>query len=68
MRPPSLSKKIGSVTVTALPPRRQEALVLARFHGLSYEQIAEVMGISVQTVANQLSSALRDLRGVIGKE
>lgn len=53
--------------LAALPARRQEALVLARFHGLSYEQIAEVMGISVQTVANQISSALRDLRAALGK-
>lgn len=46
----------------SLPPRRREILVLARFHGLSYREIGEVMGISVQTVANQMSAALKHLR------
>jgi RNA polymerase sigma-70 factor, ECF subfamily len=48
--------------IRKLPPRRQEILILARFHGLTYAQIADVMDISRQTVANQLSAALRELR------
>jgi RNA polymerase sigma-70 factor (ECF subfamily) len=48
--------------VEGLPPRRREVFMLARFHGLSYRQIAEIMGISQQTVANQMSSALAELR------
>lgn len=48
--------------IGALPARRQEIVVLARFHGLSYRQISEVMEISPQTVANQMSAALRELR------
>jgi DNA-directed RNA polymerase specialized sigma24 family protein len=31
-------------------------------HGLSHREIAETMGISPQTVANQMSAALADLR------
>jgi RNA polymerase sigma-70 factor (ECF subfamily) len=46
----------------ALPPRRREAFVLARFHDMSHRQIASVMGVSAQTVANQISGALTDLR------
>lgn len=46
----------------ALPPRRREVYTLIRFHGLSYREAAEVMGISPQTVANQLSTALAELR------
>lgn len=46
----------------ALPARRREVFMLVRFHGLSYRETAEVMGISPQTVANQLSSALAELR------
>lgn len=46
----------------ALPPRRREVLELARFHDLSYREIAEVMAISPQTVANQMSAALAQLR------
>jgi RNA polymerase sigma-70 factor (ECF subfamily) len=35
---------------------------LSRTHGLSYREIAEVMEISPQTVANQMSAALAFLR------
>ena len=51
--------------VAALPPRRREVFVLARVHGLSYQDIATVMGTSAQTVANQMSSALTDLRNAL---
>jgi RNA polymerase sigma-70 factor (ECF subfamily) len=44
--------------VDALPPRRREVFVLARFHGLTYREIAEVMEIAPQTVANQMMAAL----------
>lgn len=48
--------------VTALPERRREIFLLARVDGLSYQQIAEVLGIAPQTVANQMSSVLSTLR------
>jgi RNA polymerase sigma-70 factor (ECF subfamily) len=48
--------------ITALPERRREIFVLSRYHGLSYREIAEVLEISPQTVANQLSAALATLR------
>lgn len=48
--------------VASLPPRRREILILFRFHDLPYSRIAEIMGISVHTVANQMTSALGDLR------
>lgn len=51
-----------SAALRALPPRRREVLELARFHDLSYREIGEVMGISPQTVANQMSAALAQLR------
>ena len=35
---------------------------LAREEGLTYAEIAGVMGVSPQTVANQMSLALADLR------
>jgi len=46
----------------ALPPRRREVFTLARFHGLSYREIAETLDVSPQTVANQMSAALTTLR------
>lgn len=49
----------------SLPPRRREVLELARFHDLSYKEIADVMGISPQTVANQMSAALTQIRAEI---
>jgi len=54
----------GAVTraIEALPPRRREVFVLSRYHGHSYREIAEIMEISPQTVANQMSAALDDLR------
>lgn len=45
-----------------LPPRRREVYRLARDHDLSYLEISTVMGISPQTVANQMSAAVADLR------
>ncbi|MGH7712937.1 MAG: RNA polymerase sigma factor, partial [Gemmatimonadaceae bacterium] len=52
-----LERAIGS-----LPIRRREVVILRCVHELSYAEIAQLMGISRQTVANQLSSALRTLR------
>jgi RNA polymerase sigma-70 factor (ECF subfamily) len=48
--------------IADLPTRRKEVFMLARYDGLSYSQIGEVMGISPQTVANHFSLALADLR------
>lgn len=48
--------------VAALPPRRQEIFVLSRYHDLTHDEIARVLGISRQTVANQMSAALSELR------
>lgn len=48
--------------VAALPERRREIFILARHHDLSYAEIAETLGISPQTVANQMSAALATLR------
>jgi RNA polymerase sigma-70 factor (ECF subfamily) len=56
-------------SVARLPAKRQEVFNLARVHGLSYREIAEIMEISPQTVANQMSAALaflrRELRDVL---
>ncbi|MEN8373984.1 MAG: sigma-70 family RNA polymerase sigma factor [Gemmatimonadota bacterium] len=48
--------------VDALPARRREIFLLARESDLSYAEIAEVTGLARQSVANQMSLALRDLR------
>ncbi|MHB1327232.1 MAG: RNA polymerase sigma factor [Gemmatimonadales bacterium] len=51
--------------IETLPARRREVFVLRCVHGLSYREVAEVMGISQQTVANQLSHALASLRTIL---
>ena len=48
--------------IRKLPPRRREIFKLVRKSGFSYAEIAGIMGISRQTVANHMSLALSDLR------
>lgn len=48
--------------VANLAPKRREVFRLAREEGLSHAEIAAVMGLSPQTVANHMSLALADLR------
>jgi RNA polymerase sigma-70 factor (ECF subfamily) len=50
------------LAVAGLPERRREIFLHARMNGLSNREIADVMGITPQTVANQLSAALATLR------
>ena len=48
--------------IAALPERRREAFVLTRYHDLSQAEVAEIMGLSLQTVANHVSMAMASLR------
>jgi RNA polymerase sigma-70 factor, ECF subfamily len=48
--------------IQQLPERSREAYLLHRQHGMSYAEIAEVMGVSVRTVENHIARALRGLR------
>lgn len=52
----------AQAAVSGLPPKRQEIFRLAREEGLTYGEIASVLGLSPQTVANHMSLALSDLR------
>ncbi len=45
-----------------LPPRCQQVFRLSRFEGLSYQEIAKELDISVKTVEVQMGKALRMLR------
>jgi len=49
------------LAIAALPERQREAIVLARLHGLSRREIAAVMGVAEQTVANHLTAGLSRL-------
>ena len=48
--------------IRSLPERRREILILHCIHGLTYKEVARLLGIAPQTVANQFSAALDDLR------
>ena len=53
--------------IDELPPRRREILLLRSVHRLSYKEIATALGIAPQTVANQFSAALFDLRRALSQ-
>ena len=48
--------------IEELPEQRKKILELAAFNGKSYREIAEILGISVNTVNTQMSRAYRFLR------
>ncbi len=52
----------ASRAIADLPERRRDVFVLAHFHGLSYREVAEAMGITRRTVANHMTLALKELR------
>ena len=49
-------------TLDALPERRRLVFVLSRQYGMTYAEIAEMLGISVKTVETQISRTLTALR------
>lgn len=52
--------------IDQLPERCRLVFVLSRFHEMSYQQIADELKISVKTVENQISKALKYLRQALG--
>jgi RNA polymerase sigma-70 factor (ECF subfamily) len=53
--------------IDSLPEKCREVFELNRFEGLKYSEIATRLGISVKTVENQMSKALKILREQLGK-
>lgn len=49
--------------VESLPEGRRRMLLMHRRDGLKYSEIAERLGVSERTVRNQISRALKTLRG-----
>jgi RNA polymerase sigma-70 factor (ECF subfamily) len=45
-----------------LPPKRKEIFLLSRHQGLTNKQIADYLHISVKTVENQMTAALKSLK------
>lgn len=48
--------------LASLAPGRREVIELVRLRGLKHQEVAEILEISQQTVANRMSLALADLR------
>jgi len=56
-----LRARIGSA-LAAMPEIRKKVFVLNRLEGYSYQEVAEQLSISVKSVDNNLTKALRQLR------
>ena len=50
-----------------LPEKCREVFIMSKRDGLKYEEIAEELGLSVNTVRNQISKALKVLKEGIHK-
>jgi RNA polymerase sigma-70 factor (family 1) len=55
-------QRIIRTAIDKLPPKRKRIFELSRFEDLSYREIADELGISVNTVESQMVKAIRDLR------
>ena len=55
-------KNLGVRAVNSLPPRCQLVYKMSRDQGKTYEEISSELGISVNTVKNQMTKALGDIR------
>jgi RNA polymerase sigma-70 factor (ECF subfamily) len=55
-------------TIARLPSGQRAVLVLARFEGLSYRQIAEVLGITEGAVESRLFRAMRRIAAVAAQD
>jgi len=55
-------ERIITVAINKLPERCREIFIKSRIKGMKYREIAESLDISVNTVENQMSIALKKLR------
>lgn len=51
--------------IAQLPGRRQEIFLLSREDGLTYQEIADVLDISIKTVETQMGRSLKTLRKLL---
>ena len=47
-----------------MPPDKREVLVLSRYQGLKYAEIAELLDVTVEAVKARAHRAMRDLRRI----
>ncbi|MBZ0199695.1 MAG: RNA polymerase sigma-70 factor [Ignavibacteriaceae bacterium] len=51
--------------IEKLPERCRATFILSRFSGFDYSEIAEILGVSLQTVKNQMNKALSVLKNLL---
>jgi RNA polymerase sigma-70 factor (ECF subfamily) len=54
-----------AAVVATLPERRRATFELCMLEGLTYREAAEVLGVSMKTVENQMSHALKAVRAAM---
>jgi RNA polymerase sigma-70 factor (ECF subfamily) len=54
--------------VSAMPERRRSVFVLHRKHGLSYKEIAGILGVTRKTVENHMGLALGNIREQLNQQ
>ncbi len=64
MEKDELESRIYAV-IESLPPKCKLVFAMSRFESMSYQEIATALNISVKTVENQISKALRILRAEV---
>lgn len=55
-------KKLQKQAIRQLPPKRKQIFKMSRKKGMTYEEISQELGISINTVRNQMSKALESMR------
>ena len=63
-----LMKKKIQFAIDQLPEKCKNIFILSRYGGLTYNEIAEELEISVKTVENQVSIALKKLKESLSEE
>ena len=52
-------------TIAGMPPLRRKIFLMSRSRGMTYQQIAEAVGVSHKTVQYHIGIALKELRKVL---
>jgi DNA-directed RNA polymerase specialized sigma24 family protein len=51
--------------INQLPPKTKLVFQMAKIEGLKYKEIAEILGISVNTIDNHIANAIKKLSVVL---
>jgi RNA polymerase sigma-70 factor (ECF subfamily) len=60
-----LTKELGDhieSAIRSLPPQCREVFVLHKMEGLTYEEVAQKLGVSINTVRTQITRAMKKMR------